>query len=173
MKRILTAVFLILFVTGLFSSCSKKAKFKDVEYKENGISFTLPNTMVREEVFGYEFYFSGMSRDVVFNAIKITDEFLISVDIEPGVSAGEYVDIIIEKNGLEKTKLYFSHDEESGQYNFRYTYDDNSGYETFFYATVLGTPDNLWYVEMCCSAEESYEHLELFESWRKTIRTYS
>ena len=159
---------------GLLSSCAKKrVKFEDIKYEENGLRFYLPNTMQRKDVEDYEFYFTGRTMDVVFSALKITDEFLERVDLEAGITAGEYVDAIIERRGLVKSKLYYVYYEDSDQHNFRYNYVDENEFETFFYVTVTGTPDNLWYIEMCCSADESSEYLEMFEGWRKTITANS
>ena len=92
MKRITAlAVAILLLVTAL-TSCKDEVKFSDIEYREYGLSFALPNTMARGASAEYEFYFTGMSMDVIFSAMKITDEFLAKVDLEPGISAGEYVD---------------------------------------------------------------------------------
>lgn len=172
MKRKLSILLIILIFASLLVSCSKNVKFDDVEYKEKGLSFTLPNTMKRQNTDGYDFYFSGMSMDVIFSALKITDEILESTGFDTRMSAEEYVDAIIERRGLEKSKLYYKHYEDLGQFNFRYTYVSESGYETFYFVTVTGTRDNLWYIEMCCDSEESTKYLDTFEVWRRTVRTY-
>ena len=171
-KKIISLVLLLSCLVAILTSCSKKVKFEDVKYEENGLRFYLPNTMQRQDSEDYEFYFSGRTMDVAFSALKLTEEFLKKAEIEPGVTAEEYVDIIIEKRDFVKSKLYYTHYEESGQYNFRYNYVSESGFEVFFYVTVLGTPDNLWYIEMCCSQDESGEYLDMFDSWRKTLTTY-
>ncbi|MBE6536699.1 MAG: hypothetical protein E7673_01975 [Ruminococcaceae bacterium] len=172
MKKILSLTLIcVLFLLSL-ASCSKKPIFEDVKYEENGLSFYLPNTMQRELSEDYEFYFSGRTMNVIFSAMKITDEFLEKVELEVGTTAEKYVDAIIERRGLDKSMLYYTHYEESGQYNFRYNYVSENNFETFFYVTVLGTPDNMWYVEMCCPNDESGQYLEMFEGWRKSLRTY-
>lgn len=172
MKKIMSFSLVAALIISMLVSCSKNIKFDDVTYKEKGLSFTLPNTMQRQSSESYDFYFSGMSMNVVFSAFKVTDEFLQSLDLTPGLSAEEYVDMIIERRGLEKKKLYYNYYEDLDQYNFRYTYVSESGYETFFFVTVTGPSDNLWYIEMCCESEESAKYLSTFEVWRRTIKTY-
>ena len=173
MKRITALVMAVLLLAVALTSCKNDVQFSNIEYKEHGLSFALPNTMKRGESEDYEFYFTGMSMDVIFSAMKLTDEFLEKVDLKPGVTAKEYVDTIIARRELDKSKLFYKHYENSGQYNFRYNYVSESGFEMFYYVTVLGTPDNLWYVEMCCEAEESDRYVEMFDTWRRSIGTYS
>lgn len=173
MKRIITLAVAIVFVLATLTSCSDEVKFSNVEYREDGLSFVLPNTMQRSDSEGYEFYFVGMSMDVIFSAMKITDEFLEQVDLEPGLTAKEYVDTIISRRELDKSKLFYKHYKDEDQYNFRYNYVSESGYEMFYYVTVTGPTDNIWYVEMCCESEESTQYLDMFDTWRRTIRTYS
>lgn len=172
MKRVTALVVAIVLALVTLVSCSEDIEFSDIEYKENGISFSLPNTMKRSATEDYEFYFTGMSMDVIFSAMKITDEFLKKVELEPGISAKEYVDTIIERQGLDKSKLFYKHYEDKAQYNFRYNYVSESGFEMFYYVTVTGPADNLWYVEMCCEAEDSSKYLDMFDSWRRSIGTY-
>lgn len=173
MKKIITLAVAIVLVFATLASCSENVEFSDVEYKENGISFLLPNTMKRGVSDDYEFYFTGMSMDVIFSAMKITEEFLAKVELEQGTTAKEYVDTIITRRQLDKSKLFYKYYEDSDQYNFRYNYVSESGFEMFYYVTVTGPADNLWYVEMCCEAEESSKYLDMFDSWRRTIETYS
>ena len=172
MKKIISRALAVALALITLVSCGNSVKFEDVEYRENGLSVTLPNTMRRQDNEDYTFYFSGMSMDVIFSAMKITDEFLESVELESGVSAGEYVDTIIARRGLEKSKLYYKYYEEKNQYNFRYNYVSESGYEMFFFVTVMGNSDNLWYIEMCCDADESSAYLDTFEIWRRNLKTY-
>ena len=173
MKRIITLAMAIVLVLAMLTSCSENVKFSDIEYRENGISFVLPNTMKRSSSEDYEFYFVGMSMDVIFSAMKITDEFLAKVDLEPGITGKEYVDTIITRQALDKTKLFYKYYDEIDQYNFRYNYVSESGFEMFYYVTVTGPSDNLWYIEMCCESEESTKYLDMFDSWRRSIGTYS
>lgn len=173
MKKIITLAVAIVLVFAMLTSCSENIEFSDIEYKENGISFLLPNTMKRGTSGEYEFYFTGMSMDVIFSAMKITDEFLEKVELEQGTTAKEYVDAIISRRQLDKSKLFYKYYEDHDQYNFRYNYVSESGFEMFYYVTVTGPSDNLWYVEMCCEAEESSKYLDMFDSWRRTIETYS
>lgn len=173
MKRFLSTILVLLFAAGVLVSCAQKSNFQDVSYREDGLYFVLPNTMQRESSKDYQFYFYGRTMDVIFTALKLTEDFLAKVNLEAGITAEEYVDTVIERQELEKSKLYYKHYEEIGQYNFRYNYADDGGLEMFFYVTALGTPDNLWYVEMCCAADQSSEYLNMFDNWRKTLGTYS
>ena len=173
MKKMITLAVAIALVCAILTSCSEKVDFSDIEYKESGLSFVLPNTMKRVTSDDYEFYFTGMSMDVMFSAMKITDEFLAKVDLEPGTTAKEYVDTIISRRELDKSKLFYKYYEDHNHYNFRYNYVSESGFEMFYYVTVAGSADNLWYVEMCCKSDESSQYLDMFDSWRRTIDTYS
>lgn len=172
MKKAISLVLLLVLLIGVITSCSKRPVFEDVKYEEEGLRFYLPNVMDREYVEGYQFYFSGRATNVIFSAMKLTDEFLEKVELEPGTDAKTYVDTIIQRRNLDKTKLYYKHYEESGQYNFRYNYVSEDGFEMFFYVVVIGPPDNMWYVEMCCPADESGEYADTFDVWRRSIATY-
>ena len=172
MKRLLAFLFLILTLCSALASCADEVEYENIEYRENGLYFVLPNTMRRKTSSKHEFYFTNQNIGLVFSARKLTAEVLESEYITPGVSAGEYVDILIERNNFDKTSIFYTYYESFGHYNFRYMYGETEGEEIFFYVTVLGETDNLWYVEMCCENEVSAEYLSMFERWRKSIGTY-
>ena len=173
MKKVSFLMLNLILVFSALVSCGEKSKFEDISYREKGLYFVLPNTMQRGMSEDYDFYFYGRTIDVMFSALKITDSFLGKVGLEKGTTAEKYVDTIIERQELDKSKLYYKYYEDSNQYNFRYNYAGENGFEMFFYVTVTGNPENLWYIEMCCAAEESLDYLPMFENWRKTIGTYS
>jgi len=173
MKKVLAVVLLLALSLTALLSCEKKNKYEDVTYREDGLYFVLPNTMRRKDASDYEFYFSNELLNLIFMAKKITNEVLADMEIDPGVTAKEYVDIIMERRDFDKSKIYYTYDEERNHYNFRYSYDDEENLASFFYVTVTGSSDNLWYIEMCCTEEESAEYLPTFENWRKSIGTYS
>ena len=171
MKKILILILSISLILGTLVSCSENAEYKDVTYEKDGIKFTLPNTMKQKTMEGYDFYFTNQLASLIFTAVKIDKEMLEKADLSEGITAAEYVDAIIEKNGMEKDKMYYKYNEYHDQYNFRYTFVDQSGFEIFEYVIVTGTPDNLWYIEMCCEQEDSATYLEDFEIWSKSIKT--
>ena len=172
MKRVLALILALFTLAATLTSCAEEAEYENVEYKENGLYFILPNTMRRKSSGYYEFYFSNELMGVVFSAKKITSEILEDENIDTKVNAKEYVDIIFERRGLDREKAFYTYFEDSDQHNFRYTFVDEDESETFFYVTVTGENENLWYIEMYCKEEESVDNLNMFEKWRKTIGTY-
>ena len=171
MKRIISALLLILISISCFVSCGDDG-YEDVTYKENGIEFFLPSSMRRFEDEGYDFYFSNLTTGMIFTAKKLDEEMLKSLDIEYGITAVEYAEEIIERNYLEKDKLHYEYDEKRGHVSFRYNFVDDNEVSVFYYIVVTGEPDNLWYIEMCCDNENSSEYIQTFEVWKKNIKTY-
>lgn len=172
MKRLLAFLFVLLNVLSLLVSCADDTEYASIEYRENGLYFVLPNTMRRKTSDYYEFCFTNYNIGVVFNAKKLTAEVLGQEGIAAGITADEYVDIIVEKNNFDKKSIYYTYFETLGQYNFRYTYVNQDASETFYYVTVIGGAENLWCIEMCCDNEVSVQHLPMFEKWRKSIGIY-
>ncbi|MBQ3015824.1 MAG: hypothetical protein IJD79_03485 [Clostridia bacterium] len=176
MKRIIT---LILLLTVILStvSCSDyadKPSYRDIEYKENGLRLVLRNDMQRYEVEGYDFYFTNVIGTVILSAVKLDEEFLRENEIKTDITAGEYVDYLIEKNEFEKDKIYYEHDEDLGKYNFKYVFSDvGAASEIFYYVTVLGDAGNVWYVEMTCRNEDSEFYLSSFDSWKNDLKAYT
>lgn len=176
MKRIIT---LILFLAVLLFavSCSDyadKPSYRDIEYKENGLKLVLRNDMQRYEVEGYDFYFTNVIETVIMTAVKLDEEYLRENEIKKDITAGEYVDLLIEKNKFEKDNIYYEHNEELGTYNFKYVFSDvEAGSDIFYYVTVLGEVGNVWYVEMTCRNEDSEFYLSTFDSWINEIETYT
>lgn len=157
--------------TLLFSLCScKSGMYKDVTYREGGISFTLPNTMRRANYEEYDFYFTN--RATVFTAKELDDEFYKENSLEPDMTAAEYVDYCIEANKLDKTQMEYKHDEARNVHNFRYIYDDDAGTSIFYYIVITGEPGNIWYIEMCCDSNDSSKYLPTFGEWKRTILAY-
>lgn len=171
MKKLLAFIFVLLSVLSAFVSCADEPEYENIEYRENGLYFILPNTMRRKSSATSEFYFTNQNIGVVFSARKLTAEVLESEHMTPGMSAKQYADKIIERNDFDKDSIFYTYFESFDQYNFRYNYGED-GEELFFYVTVIGGTDNLWYVEMYCENEVSADYLPMFERWRKTIGTY-
>ena len=171
MKRLLAFLLVLLSALTAFVSCADDAEYENIEYRENGLCFILPNTMRRKSSATSEFYFTNQNIGVAFNARKLTAEVLESEDMTPGLSAKEYVDKIIERNDFDKESIFYTYFERFDHYNFRYNYGED-GEELFFYVTVLGGGDNLWYVEMYCENDLSADYLPMFERWRKSLGTY-
>lgn len=171
-KRILAFILLLCAAISVLASCAEDAEYESIEYRENGIYFILPNTMRRKASENYEFYFTSEIMGVTFGAKKLTDDFLQSEGIDSGITAGDYVEMIIDRQSFDKDKIYYRYFEDSKQYNFRYTYAPEDDVEYFFYVTVTGDPGNLWCIEMWCDDEKSAEYLPMLERWRKTVGTY-
>lgn len=169
MKKIL-AFILALSTLTLFCSC-KGRMYRNVTYKEGGISFTLPNTMRRVPDSEYDFYFTN--RSIVFTANELDEEFFEENDIDENITAEEYAKYCIEKNGLDIEKMNYKTDEERGLYNFRYNYDDENGTNLFYYVVIAGEVGNVWYIEMCCDNDDSQLYISTFGDWKRGISTYS
>ena len=164
---LLTVIMLLSFV-----GCRRSVKYENVTYRESGIEFTLPSSMRRSYVEGYDYYFSTLA--IIFTAVKIDSEFIESseIDLDPSISAKEYVDLITEE--MDKSQMYFNVDESRNLYNFRYTYEDqSSGTEIFYYVIVIGESGNTWYIEMCCDQQDSGTFVETFDEWKMSIKTYN
>ena len=170
MKKIICAISLLSML--MMSACADTVQYENVTYRENGLEFLLPSSMRRQSVEGYDFYFSNLAVSVIFTAVKIDEEILTKFDVEGRVNAEEYVGMLIEKNKLDKEKMYYNYDELRGHYNFRYSFEDADGYAIFYYVVVIGDESNLWYIEMCCKDEDSSTHLETFKTWKRNIKVY-
>ena len=173
MKKIISAIILVSVLLLGLCACADTVKYENVTYRENGIEFFLPSSMRRESVDGYDFYFSNLAASIIFTAVKVDEELLRDLDIDGPVNDEEYVNILIERNKLDKEKMYYNYDEVRGHYNFRYSYEDADGFATFYYIVVIGDESNLWYIEMCCKNEDSNTHLETFKTWKRNIKVYS
>ena len=172
MKKIIALLLIISALLISFSSCDDdKNIYEIIEYRENGIEFSLPNYMRRSVVEGYDFYFTNLS--IVYTAVKLDSEFLESKNLAPGISGKEYIDVYVERNGLDLERMSYTYEDDRILHNFRYTFgDETSGMEMFYYVVVVGEQGNLWYIEMCCKYEDSATCLSSFEVWKKYIKTY-
>lgn len=147
-------------------------EYSDVTYRESGIQLILRNDMRRTENEDYDLFFSNMIGNVMLTASKLDAEALEKVGVSPGASAGEYVDKIIEINGFDREMIYYDYDENRGSHSFRYTVGDDKG-GVFYYVVVIGGGENLWYVEMVCSEDDSGLYAERFDEWRGGISVYA
>ena len=169
MKKIIALAVLLAALTSLFGCKSKM--YKDITYKEGGISFTLPNTMRRVEMDDYDFYFTD--RATVFTATELKDEFYKENSYPKDMTAKQYVDICMEKNEMDPENMEYIYDEEKNIHSFRYAYDNREDVSVFYYVVVTGDPGNIWYIEMCCSYSESYYYTSTFGAWKNTILAYN
>ncbi len=176
MKKIINLILLIAVMLSAVS-CSDYAdnpRYHDIEYRENGLKLVLRNDMQRYDIADYDFYFTNVIGTVIMTAVKLDEKFLTENEIKKDITAGEYVDFLIEKNEFEKDNIYYEHDEHLGMYNFKYVFSDvETGSEIFYYVTVLGEVGNVWYVEMTCRNEDSELYLSTFDSWINELETYT
>lgn len=172
MKKISAFIVALALITLALASCGGGIKYEDVDYREKGLSFTLPSSMRRSTVTDHDFEFSTL--DAVFYADKVDYETVseAGVEISESFDAEEYA-IAITKT-FDQDQLYFEEDKENMRYSFRYTYGDTEAgeSETFFYVVVIGEVGNVWYIEMICEQELSADYIPTFELWEKSIKTY-
>ena len=166
MKRIISALLLAVLVLTALCSCGGD---KDIEYREEGLSFTLPKSMRRSNDSVYEFFLS--SPDSLFCAKKLDGDFMESAELSKDTTAGEYADAYIKVNMLDKERIAFTYDESRGAYSFKYNNSDN-GEELFHYITVIGNPGAIWFIEMCCENENASTYEDTFEIWQRSISVY-
>ena len=175
MKRILT-ILLLISVALSFASCTDyrdNPTYSTITYKEKGLEISLRNDMNRYESEEYDFYFANTIGTILFTAFELDGEFLAKNSLSADITAGEYVDYILKKSGLDKDELYYEENTKKGVYSFRYTFDDQNSSKIFYYVVILGEPGNVWYVEMTCANDDSERYLARFEDWRNTIKTYN
>lgn len=170
-KKLLPLLLILILTLGSVVSCDDDG-YENITYREGGIEFFLPSNMRRSSVDGYDFYFSNLSTSIIFTAVEIDAALLSELQIETTVTAEEYIEIIFERNNIDKSKIYYEYDEKRDLYNFRYTYVDEDGYEIFYYIVVVGEPGNLWYIEMLCENEDSETYLSTFEVWKRNVKVY-
>ena len=167
-----TIALIIILATLLAFACSCAKEPNEVTYREEGLEFTLPVSMRATYSDTYDIYFSNP--EAIFAAKKLTPSFLTDSNIDPNVSAEEYVDIHLARNGFSKSEqIFYEADRERGAYSFRYTYTESEDVEMFYYVLVLGEPRSLWYVDMCCYYEDSATYSETFGIWARTVKTYT
>ena len=174
MKKLTAFVLIIAAVLLAATACdyADNPKYEDITYREGGLELTLKNDMRRAESEDYDFYFRNIIGTIIFTAVELDKSSLEAAGVSEGASAGEYVNAIIEKNGFDRDKIYYSHDELRGHYSFRYSIGSLDSSGAFYYVVVLGKPGNLWYVEMVCSEDDSGLYLDRFDEWRGLLRTY-
>lgn len=171
LKRILALILVAVIAALALVSCSEESN--DVEYKQNGIQFTLPKSM-RQNVgaTGYDYYFDNLDSSVIFTATKADAELLLENGIDENITLEEYMKICV--GDMDVSKIYLEYDEARRAYSYRYNYTfEGNTSETFFYVVIIGDVGNLWYVEMMCDYETSAETLPAFEVWAASIKTYA
>ena len=149
------------------SACGKKNK--DVTYREEGLTFTLPSSMRRAYSSECEFHFS--TPDSAFLAKKLTAEFMESQELSKDTTAKQYAAAYIENQMLDSTRIDYKEDPERTAYSFKYNASD-TGEDYFHYITILGEVGNIWFVDIVCENDKADIYTDTFEIWQASIRTY-
>lgn len=169
-KNILSVLLFIVITASALTACAERSS--DIDYRADGIQFTLPKSMRQsagETV--YDYYFDNLDSSVIFTAIKLDDEFLEANNLDKNITLKEYVDV--RTKDMDTSKIYLEYDDEKKAYTYRYNYlFENASSETFIYVVVIGEGANMWHIEMYCKYESSAEMLSAFEVWAASIRTY-
>ena len=76
MKRLLAFLFLMLTLCSALVSCADDVEYENIEYRENGLYFVLPNTMRRKTSSRHEFYFTN--QNISIQSIPIIYWIIIS-----------------------------------------------------------------------------------------------
>ncbi len=168
MKKILAAFLILLALLSVLVSCG--SIYKDVNYKENGIAFTLPNTMRRVTNSDYDFYFTNTV--VVFTANELDEEYYEELSLDPNMTAKEYLDHLMKSNNMDLDQMEYKYDSEKNIHNFRYTSESEEN-NLFYYVVITGEPGNIWYIEMCCEEDYYEDYLSTFGEWKRSIYAYN
>ncbi len=167
MKKIISLLLIIISLITLFVSCD--SDFKDVTYKEDGITFTLPNTMRKSSMEGYDFYFTNTA--VNFAGKKIDEEFCEILSLKNDISAKEYIDYFTAERELPLEELNYKYDEQRKIHNFVYSQKPDE-ITLVYYAVVTGEPGNVWIIDMWCEEEYYENNLNSFGEWKRSISAY-
>ncbi len=168
MKKISAVILIIISLISAFVSC--KSDFEDITYREDGISFTLPNTMRKSNLEGYDLYFTNTA--VSFAVKKIDEEVCNEISLKKDASAKEYVDFFAAKIEIDLEDAGYSYDDRNGAHSFKYI-QSGEDWSLNYYIAVVGEAGNIWHIEMWC--EETYyeDYLPIFGEWRRSISVYN
>ena len=172
MKKTVAIILLTLVLAFSAVSCAEDIDTTELlTYVNEGLEFSLPRYMRASDPTGtgYDMYFDNLK---VFYTVKELDkDTLTELDLPETTTADEYFDHLMQINSLDKDKVFYERDEESKKINFRYIYDNGTETETamMYFVVIVGDPGNLWYIEMCCSEEDSEGMLSTFRSWMNHI----
>lgn len=168
-KKILLLLLTFAMLVSVLVSCGEKKN--DITYREEGLELTLPTSMRRSYSSVYEFYFS--TPDSVLTAKKLDGDFMESMAMPKNTTPEEYAEAYISANSLDKSRINYKYDSESGAYRMRYNNSDGeNGEDLLHFISILGEPGAVWFVEICCENSKASIYEQTFELWESTIRTY-
>lgn len=154
MKKIVTALLVLLMLATLLTSCEQKLQ---TYTSDAGISVDLPAGMVESE--NVTFTYVLQSNKVIFMANKETKEMLAGYaeDID------SYIKLLEDANNTTY--------EVKSEGNLKYfTYEATTDRDYFYLAAILEAEDAFWLCNFACLKSDQAKYESQFVEWAKTIK---
>lgn len=165
MKKIIKKFTLItLIISCVVASVSCGSGMK--KYSENGLNFSLPRDMKKQNVSYADLCYGNEEFVQFFVYFYSKDSLLTELALDKEATVKEYADWFVGRNGY--TGVEENYDETNNVIVLKYIYVDED--ENDYYCDYITRNEHaLFHVTMCCKADFKDKNAPVFDEWMKHI----